>query len=544
MSGDAASAARLRAYSLIEAAQGHDHAAALDELLALEAEALEHGWDDVAFVALAGQAVCAIVRSQDPDQLAQRLDALVVRGHAVGAPELVALGFALRAVGASARQDSAAVLADAGRAVALVDDDELPALDRCSVLVICAAAYNGLSLWELVYELYEQETLLEPRCAVPVQAPAVAVNRVLLLLEWATALFETGEPDEAVRHLGRAADATEVALRTPRLPELWRAGVLACRDLLAFVERAYRPPADDSWVVPDLETLARHRADLVAAEDVEMLPLLDALLALALHWLGRHEQARQAALPLGGRLSSSSGVRSFPAWVRAQVLSGTGAQEAVDAYREYAELVARSRWAARLGVLAAARSKIAGERLSVDHARLSRDVLLDPLTGLSNRRCFDDWLTQVPAHDRSTALLLVDLDSFKVVNDVHGHAVGDEVLRQVGVLLAEHVRPGDLALRLGGDEFAMVLQDDRRVPRPEGSEDAFARTARARADSLRVAVAETDWSAVSPGLTVRISVGVGVATLGPTGRDAADLLYREADADLYAAKAQERLARS
>jgi diguanylate cyclase (GGDEF)-like protein len=217
--------------------------------------------------------------------------------------------------------------------------------------------------------------------------------------------------------------------------------------------------------------------------------------------------------------------------VRAQVLTAAEPEAAVAAHREYARLVAGLRWRSREGVLAAARSAIAGELLSVDHARLARDVLLDPLTGLSNRRCFDDWLAGEVSEERSAAVLLIDLDGFKAVNDVHGHAVGDETLRRVGLLVDQHVRPGDLALRLGGDEFAVVLEHQDHPP------EMLRRTARDRAEALREAVRRTDWERVAPGLRIAVSVGVAAARLGPETPGGADALYREADADLYVDKA-------
>ena len=153
--------------------------------------------------------------------------------------------------------------------------------------------------------------------------------------------------------------------------------------------------------------------------------------------------------------------------------------------------MARSRWAARLGALSAARSKIAGERLGVENARLSRDVHLDPLTGLANRRGFDAWLVRQPTVASLAAVLLVDLDDFKSVNDAFGHAVGDEVLRQVARLVAGHVRAGDMALRLGGDEFAMVMTEDLAPDADLGGPVAadLAELARTRARSLRESVA-------------------------------------------------------
>ena len=145
---------------------------------------------------------------------------------------------------------------------------------------------------------------------------------------------------------------------------------------------------------------------------------------------------------------------------------------------------------------------------------LSRDVLLDPLTGLSNRRVFDDWHQEVPDTARATALLLIDLDDFKVVNDLHGHAVGDEALRRVARVVAGHVRPGDLALRLGGDEFAVIITEEHDPAGPDGL-DVLRATAEARAHALREAVAATDWERIAPGLEVRLSVGVAVGVLGP-----------------------------
>jgi diguanylate cyclase (GGDEF)-like protein len=525
--------ARLRAYSLMEAAQGEEHAEAGRALIALEEESLARGWTEAAFLASAGQALYAMVRAADPDVLSTGIAALVNRAEGLGAPALLALALALRALGAAATGDNARLLGDAGRAVALVDADDLPALDRCTVLVVCAGAYNTLSLWELVDELYDQAAALEPFCEQAIQAPAIAASRMIIRLEWATALLEQDDEAAALVQLRRAAEAVDTATTVPGLPRLWQLDIQACRAMLTLLldDRAADERSAD--IDRQLAELAQFSSQLAALDDVEMLPLLNAMVALVLLRLGRSSQAQAAVEQMAAPGSTSSGARSFPAWVRARVLADLAPDDATKAYSEYGVFVSKLRWDARQAVLAAAQARISFERLRLENVRLARDASLDPLTGLQNRRSFDHWLTASLPYERRSALLLIDLDDFKEVNDLHGHAVGDDVLRMVARAIAHHVRAGDLAIRLGGDEFAVVLEE-RPSSRPDDSELLAGALERARA--LADAIAAVDWSQVAPGLRVEASIGVAVGRLGAYDVEGADTLYRQADAALYAAK--------
>ncbi|WP_432509470.1 diguanylate cyclase domain-containing protein [Kineococcus auxinigenes] len=92
------------------------------------------------------------------------------------------------------------------------------------------------------------------------------------------------------------------------------------------------------------------------------------------------------------------------------------------------------------------------------HELLSAQARTDALTGLANRACFEDELTRSAGGDEDRAVLFVDLDDFKAVNDGLGHAAGDELLQHVAGRLREVTRPGDVCARLGGDEFAVLLR--------------------------------------------------------------------------------------
>ncbi len=173
-------------------------------------------------------------------------------------------------------------------------------------------------------------------------------------------------------------------------------------------------------------------------------------------------------------------------------------------------------------VVAAARTQVAFRQL-LRMADLRRQASTDPLTGLPNRRALYARAEARLAEgdDRRQALLLLDLDRFKEVNDSLGHQTGDEMLIQVGARLGERLRAGDLLVRLGGDEFA-VLVDGAGPDR-----------AAAVADSLCAALADPF---ALEGIAVHSSVSIGIALFPDDGRDLGTLL-RKADVAMYKAKA-------
>lgn len=176
----------------------------------------------------------------------------------------------------------------------------------------------------------------------------------------------------------------------------------------------------------------------------------------------------------------------------------------------------------RMG-LAKANSALAGMRRE---ARLARhEAEHDALTRLPNRHHFRDRLQKAldPSSGPrgSLAVLYLDLDDFKPVNDLHGHAVGDELLRIVATRLARAVRAEDMVSRLGGDEFACLLAD---LPDPPGLDSL----ARKLVDIIAAPVA-------LGGLELRVHPSIGIA-VSPQDASSADTLLRCADAAMYRAK--------
>ncbi len=161
--------------------------------------------------------------------------------------------------------------------------------------------------------------------------------------------------------------------------------------------------------------------------------------------------------------------------------------------------------------------------------QLHHQVRHDPLTGLPNRVHFAEMVGAVLATEtdeevvtRDAAVLFLDLDGFKAVNDTLGHAAGDELLREVAARLLRAVRPGDTAARLGGDEFAVLLVG------------ASADSARHVADRIRESL-ERPCKIAGHEVVVHASIGIALARDAQT----ADELVRNADIAMYMAKAEE-----
>ena len=127
--------------------------------------------------------------------------------------------------------------------------------------------------------------------------------------------------------------------------------------------------------------------------------------------------------------------------------------------------------------------------LYAQHQQLLQRSQQDGLTELLNRSAFEAKLTEVLAESSTVAVLFIDVDGFKTVNDTYGHAVGDEVLRYAAMRLRRRVRRDDLVARLGGDEFVVALpgMEAGNVARiAEGILDAFTTSFNVQEESLRI----------------------------------------------------------
>ncbi|WP_373716839.1 diguanylate cyclase [Roseateles sp.] len=168
------------------------------------------------------------------------------------------------------------------------------------------------------------------------------------------------------------------------------------------------------------------------------------------------------------------------------------------------------------------------ERL-IEQLRVASDT--DFLTGLPNRRAFVEraagLLAQARRHGWAVALVVFDLDHFKHVNDLHGHPVGDAVLRATAELARSEVRDGELLARHGGEEFVILAADCR-------PDEAVRLAERLRAKLAGTTITPPD------GPTLQLTASFGIACAEPRNLIDLDGLFREADRALYAAKAEGR----
>lgn len=168
------------------------------------------------------------------------------------------------------------------------------------------------------------------------------------------------------------------------------------------------------------------------------------------------------------------------------------------------------------------------QRLQQNYERSMSLALVDPLTGAFNRRYLDAHMPKLLARgqlaNKPLAVLMVDIDHFKQVNDTHGHAVGDYVLKEVVNRITMGLRPSDLIARIGGEEFAVIM--------PETDLPAAMHIA----ERLRKRIGETPIEGAERGPPFTITVSVGAAFTAPEAKEAPEALFRRADVALYEAK--------
>lgn len=178
----------------------------------------------------------------------------------------------------------------------------------------------------------------------------------------------------------------------------------------------------------------------------------------------------------------------------------------------------------QLGVAVGIQIGLALGNIDLQH-KLQDQAVRDPLTGLYNRHFLDGWLQHEanraqPSH-ASLGVIMLDVDNFKEINDVHGHVAGDQVLTAMGDAIRDSVRAGDVPCRYGGEEFLILVTDISRS-------DLLARAENLRANVERLA---SDHELAVPAVTASL----GVAVYPHRGESPTDTI-RAADAALYAAK--------
>lgn len=408
-----------------------------------------------------------------------------------------------------------------------IDDPELPEEARAS-----------MARWG------EQATL-----SVPLQADGRPLG-LMILIETAYRRDFSDDERELAQALG---DQAAFAMRNAQLYRSLQTQLKVRHDLLTLSESLLSSLDAESIfdrVASTLKTLVSY--DSLTIGVVETDGSLRVLFADGQD-AGRMIVRR---LPLEQGVTAAVLASGIPELVNDMLRDPRANQAADTAEEEQASILAPIRLGPRRGLLAVNRHRgwrfekddLETVRLfaslaavALENADLYRiaeqQAITDGLTGLYNHRHFYERLgmelARAKRESRPLALLMIDLDDFKQLNDDHGHPAGDEVLRAVGRVLSEGTRTGvDLAARYGGEEFAVFLPGS-----PSGAAEACADEATVVAERLRQTVEAIDIEyGDDPGrITLKTTVSIGVALYPATARTMGELVA-QADAALYQAK--------
>ena len=198
-----------------------------------------------------------------------------------------------------------------------------------------------------------------------------------------------------------------------------------------------------------------------------------------------------------------------------------GADDYVAARQRPVELRARVRVQLRNKRYRDALQRVRGEREA-----LRRKAALDPMTGLLNRGSLSELISDKVISGESFALLFIDIDHFKSINDRFGHATGDLVLKGVAEYLKYGMRSGDYCGRYGGEEFVIIASD-------MSNERAYRLAERHRAAIAALSLEDLAYA-------TQLTVSIGVAVFEPEGGETSEDIFERADAALYTAKSTGR----
>jgi len=337
----------------------------------------------------------------------------------------------------------------------------------------------------------------------------VVQEQALLSAYWATTLLVVGDPAAAAPQLIRAAERAlrmgRVAASAGNVEMVARAEVI---EAYAFSKLGYVGFA--AGRVREASTRFRSRDELIETNLARLVlgeaATQDGDFAAARRHLGAAWKSAQRA----SRDIWSAAAMEAMADVD---VAEHGQHPAVDLWKQLAREALGRVWVERDGRFTSLQTRNQVRALTAETSRMGQAALLDPLTGLGNRRMLAGAVDQ--AGD-DLAAVFVDVDQFKLVNDHFSHAVGDEVLRRLAVILRAHCRADDVLVRYGGDEFVILVFGGGLA-------------AEEVADRLHHAVRHAPWGLIAAGLAVTVSVGVG-RPVPAHGAIAA------ADSALYAAK--------
>ena len=384
------------------------------------------------------------------------------------------------------------------RAGVLLDGQTGNSDRRRSALCSFAEAATAAEMYETAAETYEH---------LSGASSAFELVHAMTLLYWGIRLGHVGRTDEGATRLRSSAAITRRHVEV-HTDDFSSSAMLA----LALAKLGEVVPA---------EKLARDAImPLRTGENYQYARMAHLALGISLRTQGALQEARRELVAARELCAFSPRPDEPPiiGYEMAQTaLEMDGGQHSRDLFEVVAGQV-RELWRARLLRLTILRQARQREELEAARRRAEREIMRDPLTGLGNRRRFDLLMGRIDGGRIAPplALLLIDIDHFKAVNDAYSHIAGDRALREVATILRAHCRAEDVPVRYAGDEFTLFLRGDASVGREV-------------AERIRVAVARAD---ILAGVRLTVSVGLAVLRPGMTGDD----LFRVADERLYAAK--------